>query len=79
MLMDAVDEIGWDGGDFDGIEIDKTMLESNDVDRRRLPLFLYQAGYLTIKDFDEDTYTLGIPNGETRNAVYTSILPRLAE
>lgn len=41
-----------------------------------LPL-LYQAGYLTIKDFDLDTftYTLGLPNAEVRGGIMKNILP----
>ncbi len=41
-----------------------------------IPL-LYQSGYMTIKDYDEDTdlYTLGIPNKEIRVGLYRSLLP----
>ena len=30
---------------------------------------LYRFGYLTIKDYDEGVYTLGIPNFEVRKAL----------
>ncbi len=38
---------------------------------------LYQSGYLTIKDYDEDldVYTLDIPNKEIRVGLYDSLLP----
>lgn len=41
-----------------------------------LPL-LYQAGYLTIKDYDpiSFTYTLGLPNAEVRGGLMKNILP----
>ena len=41
-----------------------------------MPL-LYQSGYITIKDYDEDTdlYTLDIPNREIRVGLYRSLLP----
>ena len=41
-----------------------------------MPL-LYQSGYFTIKDYDEDTelYTLALPNKEIRVGVYKSLLP----
>lgn len=41
-----------------------------------MPL-LYQSGYFTIKDYDEDTelYTLALPNKEIRVGLYKSILP----
>lgn len=41
-----------------------------------MPL-LYQAGYLTIKDYDPEsfTYTLGFPNAEVRGGLMKNILP----
>ena len=38
---------------------------------------LYQSGYLTIKDYDEDvdTYTLNIPNREISVGLFDSLLP----
>lgn len=38
---------------------------------------LYQNGYFTIKDYDEDTelYTLALPNKEIRVGLYRSLLP----
>lgn len=44
-----------------------------------LPL-LYQAGYLTIKDYDpeSDIYTLSIPNGEVRVGYVDGLLPTYA-
>ena len=41
-----------------------------------MPL-LYQSGYFTIKDYDEDTelYTLALPNKEIRVGLYRSLLP----
>jgi hypothetical protein len=44
-----------------------------------LPL-LYQAGYLTIKDYDAESsvYTLGIPNSEVRVGLLKNLLPLYA-
>ena len=41
-----------------------------------MPL-LYQSGYITIKNYDEETelYTLAIPNKEIRVGLYRSLLP----
>lgn len=38
---------------------------------------LYQAGYLTIKDYDPevDVFRLGIPNKEVKEAFYTTLIP----
>ena len=42
---------------------------------------LYQSGYLTIKDYDEeaDTYTLDIPNREITVGLFDSLLPGYLE
>lgn len=37
-------------------------------------LFLYQAGYLTIKSVDGNTYVLGYPNREMKKAVQNTTL-----
>lgn len=54
--------------DFEDCYIDKDTLETSDVIDGGAELFLYQTGYLTIKDFDEDGYTLGFPNKEEHRA-----------
>ncbi len=45
-----------------------------------IPL-LYQSGYLTIKDYDEDTdlYTLAIPNKEVWVGLFRSLVPHYLE
>ena len=42
---------------------------------------LYQSGYVTIKDYDEESelYTLDIPNKEIRVGLYDSLLPNYLE
>lgn len=41
---------------------------------------IYQSGYLTIKDYDKTSkvYTLGVPNGEVKEAFYKSLLPQFS-
>ena len=57
-----------------------TMASAFDAPTERMktitPL-LYQSGYVTIKDYDEDTclYTLDIPNKEIKVGLYDSLLP----
>ena len=45
---------------------------------KSLTALLYQSGYVTIKDYDEETllYTLDIPNREIRVGLYESLLPQ---
>ena len=61
--------------DYEGIVVDRLSLEESDANATNVILFLYQAGYLTIKDFDGDVYTLGFPNKEVRQALYKIVLP----
>lgn len=62
---------------LDGCLIDADYLEESDVNMIDPKLFLYQAGYLTIKSVDGNTYVLGYPNREVKEAVQNSTLRRL--
>ena len=62
---------------FDHCYIDRDTLETSDVSDGGTELFLYQSGYLTIKDYDEGVYTLGIPNFEVMKALYKIVVPAL--
>ena len=64
-------------GDFENCRILRNTLEMSDVTGGGAPLFLYQSGYLTIKDSDEFGYILGFPNEEVRQALYEMVLPAL--
>ena len=48
----------------------RNTLELSDVSGGGAELFLYQSGYLTIKDCDEFGYILGFPNEEVKQALY---------
>ena len=61
--------------DYERVDVDRLFLEESDANATNVILFLYQAGYLTIKDFDGDVYTLGFPNREVRQALYKIVLP----
>lgn len=66
------DILAMDGAETEAEEFDQPT-ESLD---NPLPL-LYQAGYLTIKDYNPITfsYTLGVPNAEVRGGMMKNILP----
>ena len=59
-----------DLGDLEGVEIDGSLLESNDTASKNLIPMIYQSGYLTIKDYDKKSniYKLGFPNKHVKNA-----------
>lgn len=59
------------------IYVRRFILESSDVTGGGANLFLNQSGYLTIKDFNDGGYYLGIPNNEIRQALYNIVIPAL--
>ncbi len=62
---------------FDNCYIDGTTLETSDVGNGGAELFLYQSGYLTIKEYEDGVYTLGFPNEEVKQALYKLVVPAL--
>lgn len=60
---------------LDGSLIDIDYIETSDVNTTNPKLFLYQSGYLTIKNVIEDSYVLGFPNREVKKALFELVLP----
>ena len=60
-----------------GSEADKSEFDAPTEKMTTIMPLLYQSGYFTIKDYDEDTelYTLALPNKEIRVGLYRSLLP----
>ena len=63
---------------FENCSVMRNTLELSDVSGGGAELFLYQSGYLTIKESDEFGYILGFPNEEVKQALYETVLPALA-
>ncbi len=63
------------------IEVLASAFDAPTESMRTITPLLYQSGYVTIKDYDEDTtvYTLDIPNKEIRVGLYESLLPNYLE
>ena len=62
---------------FDHCPVQRNLLEMSDVTGGGAELFLYQCGYLTIKQYDEFGYILGFPNEEVKQALNEVVLPAL--
>jgi len=75
MLMEAYNM----NMDLENIVASSISLVTTDDIIRDFTVLLYQSGYLTIKDCDEDFYTLGIPNNEVREALYEVVLPNAVD
>jgi len=63
--------------DFESINLYETGFYVSQEDFNSIYPLLYQAGYLTIKDYDEesDTYTLSYPNNEVRVSMMEALMP----
>ena len=77
MLPKFVDDMEIRLKDFDHCALISTTIETSDVTGGGPELFLYQSGYLTIKDYQMGVYILGFPNQEVRQALYETVLPAL--
>lgn len=77
MLPRFVDDMELRMQDFEECNIPRHILEASDVTGGGAELFLYQSGYLTIKDYNENGYILTIPNNEVRQALYEVVIPAL--
>lgn len=64
-----MDDIEIDLERFEECYIDRETLELSDVIDGGAELFLYQSGYLTIKSYEDEVYTLGFPNEEVKRAL----------
>ena len=77
LLPKFVDDMELKLGNFDPCAILRQTIETSDVTGGGAELFLYQSGYLTIKDYQKGVYILGFPNTEVRQALYETVLPAL--
>ena len=77
LLPKFVDDMELKLGNFDPCTILRQTIETSDVTGGGAELFLYQTGYLTIKDYQMGVYILGFPNSEVRQALYETVLPAL--
>ena len=77
LLPKFVDDMELKLGNFDPCTILRQTIETSDVTGGGTELFLYQSGYLTIKDYQMGVYILGFPNSEVRQALYETVLPAL--
>lgn len=62
---------------LDGCLVDSDYLEMSDVNMVDPKIFLYQSGYLTIKEVRGDCYVLGYPNREVRKSMFDMVLPMM--
>ena len=75
--VEVLPSFGTDLSEVDGVQAAESSFDRpTEAMDNAIPL-LYQAGYITIKDydFDSESYTLGIPNGEVRVGLMENLMP----
>ena len=75
-LVKEMEKSNFDFHSLEGITINKEDLMGVRVVPDNIVALLYQAGYLTIKDYDPESfsYTLGFPNREVSSGFFKSLL-----
>ena len=81
-LLDLMERRGVTSFDLEGIETDDSLLSAFDVDHIGTEALLWQTGYLTIVDAEEDedgeeVFRLGYPNLEVRRSLNRHLLARM--
>jgi hypothetical protein len=69
--------------EFENLEVDKSILDSFDIDDLEVETIMFQSGYLTIKDvieeFGDRIFKLGFPNYEVKKSFNDYLLDYLVE
>ena len=76
-LLNIIRRNRFDLTKLENIRVDENTLLGIDSEFNDPVTLLYQSGYLTIRDYDKtrEVYTLGLPNYEVKNALYSAIIP----
>ena len=62
LKREDVSSLDWENG----VEVAEEEFDVADLERLTAKAMFYQSGYLTIKDYDDGLYTLGVPDEEVR-------------
>ncbi len=79
-LVDLMKESDFDITNIENIEVGKNKLKAYDITKLKLIPLLFQTGYLTIKEVEDNLiYKLGYPNYEVENSLSQILLESLTE
>ncbi|MBF0200026.1 MAG: ATP-binding protein [Desulfamplus sp.] len=67
-LINLIKEKEWYPALIENIQATKSLFSVYDLERLHLEALLFQTGYITIKDVDEELYTFDYPNQEVKTA-----------
>ena len=79
-LVDLIKERDFDVKSLDRLEIGRDEIKAYDLEKLQLIPLLFQTGYLTIKDIeDQIIYTLGYPNKEVEKGFTLNLIKSFSE
>ena len=76
-LLKILDKYNFQLNDLDTVTLFESSFDQPFDNMKSAIPILFQSGYLTIKDYDfeDNLYTLGIPNGEVYSGLYNTLMP----
>lgn len=76
-LIDILRRSNFDLAKLEGIQVSRETLLGDDAYMGDIVPLMYQSGYITIKSYDKARalYSLGFPNVEVKEALFSSIIP----
>jgi hypothetical protein len=79
-LVDLIREQNFDVTRLDNLEVGRNKLKAYDITKLKLIPLLFQTGYLTIKDIEDNIiYTLGYPNYEVERGLTQNLLDEFTD
>ncbi|AZO94319.1 ATP-binding protein [Halocella sp. SP3-1] len=79
-LVDLIKEQKFDVTGLDNLEVGRNKLKAYDITKLKLIPLLFQTGYLTIKDVEDNIiYTLGYPNHEVEGGLTQNLLEEFTD
>ncbi len=73
-LINVLREQGYAPPELDGVQVSENAFGTFDLERLEPEALLFQTGYLTIHDVQDNLYTLGYPNQEVKTAFTEALL-----
>lgn len=73
-LINLLKQLQYNSPQLEGLEVSKSIFSTFDIEYLNPEALLFQTGYLTIRDVQDDIYTLGYPNQEVKTSFIELLL-----
>ena len=73
-LVNVLKQEHYDLSRIEGLQVDRSIFTTFEIDNLNPEALLFQTGYLTIENVDGEIYTLGYPNREVKTSFLKSLL-----